>query len=275
MKKTGYLRKKSVECFIHIILIVLSLTTIILSSLLVKHNDDLKNALISIGCSILGASSVSLIFIIKDIINTQKEANELIKRIVDKSCYFFIYSIIFHLEYLEGKNASEFINNEIGKYAFVLNDRARAYKIYLYNDLSKCQEEFFTKEEWEGINSTRTYLELLLNSNNTIEGNNLKNIFICLSKIPDVDSALNQTISSFKDKDVDEYLNFLKANIITPLIKKISNKKTSRKIGNSSKLRPFPKPVVSKLRDDSLKNIEDILKTLLKKGIIKRSFSKP
>lgn len=275
MKKTGYLRKKSIECFIHIILIVLSLTTIILSSLLVKHNDDLKNALISIGCSILGASSVSLIFIIKDIVSTQKEANELIKRIVDKSCYFFIYSIIFHLEYLEGKiAASEFINNEIGKYEFVLNDRARAYKIYLYNDLSKCQEVFFTKEEWEGINSTRTYLELLLNSNNTIEGNNLKNIFICLSKIPDVASAFNQTILSFKDKDVDDYLKFLKANKRTRLIKKISNKKSSRKTGNSSKPRPFLNPIVSNLRDDSLKNIEDILKSL-SEIIIKRSFSKP
>lgn len=270
MKKTGYLRKKSVECFIHIILIVLSLTTIILSSLFVKHNDDLKNALISIGCSILGASSVSLIFIIKDIINTQKEANELIKRIVDKSCYFFIYSIIFHLEYLEGKiAASEFINNEIGKYEFVLNDRARAYKIYLYNDLSKCQEVFFTKEEWEGINSTRTYLELLLNSNNTIQGNNLKNIFICLSKIPDVDSALNQAISSFKDKDVDDYLKFLKANKRTRLIKKNSNKKSSDVVDNSSI------PIVAKLKDDSLINKEDILKTSLKKRIIKRSFSKP
>lgn len=269
MKKTGYLRKKSVECFIHIILIVLSLTTIILSSLLVKHNDDLKNALISIGCSMLGASSVSLIFIIKDIVNAQKEANELIKRIVDKSCYFFIYSIIFHLKDLDNKTASDFINNEIGKYKFVLNDRARAYKIYLYNDLSKCQEVFFTKEEWEGINSTRTYLELLLNSNNTIEGNNLKNIFICLSKIPDVDSALNQTISSFIDKDVKDYLKFLKANKRTRLIKKNSNKKSSGVVDNSSI------PIVAKLKDDSLKNKEDILKTSLKKRIIKRSFSKP
>lgn len=264
MKKTGYLRKKRAECIIHIILIVLSLTTIILSSLLVKHNGDLKNALISIGCSILGASSVSLIFIIKDIVNTQKEANELIKRIVDKSCCFFIYSIILHLECLGDKIASDFINNEIGKYAFVLNDRARAYKIYLYNDLSKCQEVFFTKEEWEGINSTRTYLELLLNSNNTIEGNNLKNIFICLSKIPDVASALNQPISSFKDKDVDDYLGFLKANIITPLIMKILNTKSSRVIGDSSKLRPFPGPIISKLRDDPSIDKEDILKSLLK-----------
>ena len=266
MKKTGYLRKKRVECIIHIILIVLSLTTIILSSLLVKHNDDLKNALISIGCSILGASSVSVIFIIKDIINKQKEANELIKRIVDKSCYFFIYSIIVHIEGLGDKIASDFINNEIGKYAFVLNDRAKAYKIYLYNDLSKCQEVFFTKEEWEGINSTRTYLELLLNSNNTVEGNNLKNIFICLSKIPDVASALNQTISSFKDKDVDDYLGFLKANIITTLIKKFSNIKSSGVNGNSSKLRPFPEPIVCKLIDDPLIDNEDILESLLKKN---------
>lgn len=190
-----YFRFKIVELVIDIIFTSFSIIMIIVSIYSFK-NSNLFAILLSIFSSLLVAFFVAAIMLVKELIENHIRRIELLNRIVEKSTILFLLFVkkIDESMMNEDCHLLTFIQNLHKGLEFKLDNSMKTIKKYLHNDLVRCNEAMFKKEEWKGINTSLVYLDIVFDWRKTISDREIAKLLDSLILFPKVKNEFDNPI---------------------------------------------------------------------------------
>lgn len=170
-----------------------------------KFPSELATLFASMGVSILSASLINSIFLAKEMFEMKKRREELLSRIVEKSCKFFLYLFLdndFTQSTIKKRTVESCIQiiEKKKKDKLFISDLTLLLEAHLYSDLCKCDEKDVKTCEWKGINSCKVYLETGAWRKDSIIIDELKLIVVSLKQIPFVDQMFNKDVGALLDR---------------------------------------------------------------------------